>query len=281
MEKIPVTYNLYADVIFFNNFIMNFFLLTALRKILKLRKRRGGLWAAAMFGGAYAVAVSIFMLPVWLQALLTYVCVSTLMVMIAFKVRDGKEALKCVAGLYLTAALAAGIFNLFPAGAGPAWYVERLFFGGGFGRLSFSVYLLLGCGSFFLICYLWQAVKAAENRNSHLCRVVLFYQGKEELMTGFLDTGNMLREPYSGKPVSIIAPDCAKVLFGEAKAFLYVPYCSVGEEAGLLPALKADRIKIERDGRCVVVEQPFIGISPGPLSQRNEYQMLLNEEMWI
>lgn len=280
VRNVPVTVDLYADVVFFNNFTMDFLLLVILRRIMKLEKRRGGILLSSMAGGGYALAVTIYPFPrALLQTVVTYVLVSSIMVWVAFPVKSRRELLKVVLGLYLTTVIMAGIFNLFPV-HGISWYAEQLIFRSGFKEIPFYVYIPAAAGCFLLTLFLWEAVKTAEHDNGHLFSVVVFYQGRSQSMIAFLDTGNRLTEPYSHNPVSIISADCCTELFHTVTNLLYIPYHSVGKKEGILPAVKADRMEIEKQGRIVIVEQPVIAISKVALSPDNSYQMLLNEKIW-
>lgn len=274
--------DLYADVIFFNNFAMDFLLLVILRRIMKLEKRRGGILLASILGAGYALAVTIFPIPgVFLQAVVTYAFAGAAMIWAAFPVKSRRELLKAVSGLYLTTVIMAGLLNLFRMQGGISWYVEQMIFRSGWKNIPFFLYLPLAGGCFFLACFLWETVKTSESENGHLYSVVVFYEGRSKSMTAFLDTGNRLTEPYSHRPVSIVSADSCAELFQTLSSVIYVPYRSVGREEGMLPAVKADRMEIEKEGRTVTVDQPVIAISKERLSPENVYQMLLNEKIWL
>lgn len=273
-----MTYNLYADVIFFNNFAMDFFLLIMLRKILKFRKRRGGLLIASLLGAFYAVAVTIFPIPIVLfQTVLTYAGVSAFMVFAAFRIKGWRDLVKGVIGLYLSVVIMAGLMQLLNVSGGISWYLEQMIAGGSWKELPFLVYVTAAGGCFFLACFMWQTAKLTEQRNGHLYTVVLFYRGKSKSMTGFLDTGNRLTEPYSKRPVSIVSGGCCEELFEAAEEFLFIPFRTVGREDGVLPAVTADRMELEIEEQKIVIEAPCIAISKEPLSGNNDYEMLINE----
>ena len=309
-----MTYIIYADVILVNNFTMDFLLLTAVRKMMKLKTRRGGLVIASLAGAFFALAVMIVPLPVFfLQTLVTCVGLSTLMAVLAFQLHGPAEVLRAVAGLYLAALMAAGVMQLLPFG----W---------------FSVFWLYGAaavGSVWLTSLLWRQVSLSMVRSRHLYQVELFFGEKKLQVTAFLDTGNHLTEPVTGAPVCVlwsgalreaIWSDAAQkvlwenaaqeVLWGDAvqevlqgtssgemlrgtsageqqrtafrenHGFCFIPFRSIGRESGILPAVRADRMEIQMDGWRQRIERPYIAISDQPLSQNGSYQMLLNEKVW-
>lgn len=277
-----VTYDLYADVIFFNNLVMDFLLLTIVERIMRLKKRRWGKAAASILGALYALAVTVFPLNSHiLQAAATYLLVSALMVWTAFPVKTARDLARTASGLYMAAAVTAGLFGLFHISGGPSWYLEQLLFHRQFLKLPFFIYVILAAGSFFMACYLWEAVKKEEKKNEHYVPVILFYQGRTKELTAFIDTGNRLEDPYSHKPVSVISADCCRELFETVSAVTYIPFRSVGKENGLLPAVKADRMELIKDGETRIIDRPILAISKDALSPDGAYQMLLHENMWL
>ena len=96
-----------------------------------------------------------------------------------------------------------------------------------------------------------------------------------------IDTGNGLRDPISGKPVSILDRNTARELLGEVclKDVRYVPYRSIGKDAGVLPAIQFDRMCVLKETSCWV-EMPLIAISEERISKEGEYEMILNPNIF-
>lgn len=262
-----MTYSVYADVVLANNFTMDFLLLTVVKRVMKLETRKGGILLASMAGALYALAVTIFPFPVFfLQAIVTYCAASVLMAALAFKIRGLKALLRAVAGLYLAAVMTAGLMELFRSGG----FCDSLW-----------LYAAASGLSLFLTTRLWRMVSEGAADNGHLYSVRIEYQGREGSFMGFLDTGNRLTEPYTGNPVSVISAESCKELFGNVNAILFVPFRSVGKDSGVLPAIRADRMEIEKEGQKKLIEKPYIAISGEKLAQNDSYQILLNEKLWL
>lgn len=267
MRKFTVTYNIYADVIIANNFTIDFMLLITVKKMMKLETRKGGIFLASMAGAVYALAVTIFPFPVFfLQSIVTYCAASALMVALAFKIRGVRTLLRAVSGLYLASVMTAGLLELFRAGG---------FF------TSAYLYVAAVMMSLAVTLRLWRTVSEGKAAESHLYHVGIEYKGKKAVFTGFLDTGNRLTEPYTGNPVSVISTDCCRELFGSVNAVIFVPFRSVGRNSGILPAIRADRMEIIKDGHKKIIEKPYIAISEEKLSKNDTYQILLNEKLWL
>lgn len=108
----------------------------------------------------------------------------------------------------------------------------------------------------------------------------IFFQGRSLQVQAFLDTGNRLTDPVSGRPVSVIWAGALEGFFDGAPGVTLIPYRSVGKESGLLPAVKADCICIELEGKCRELKNPLIAVSQAPLSSDGSYEMLLHEAFW-
>lgn len=262
-----MTYNLYADLILLNNFTMDFLLLSTVRKMMKLEVRKGGIWLASLAGALYALAVMIVPLPVFfLQTFVTCAGMSTLMVVLAFRIKKLPEIVRAVGGLYMAAILAAGIMEFFRS----------------FGWFSvFWLYAAAALGSMWMISFLWSAVFSGMTRSRRMYRVEIDCGGRKKELTALLDTGNHLKDPISGKPVSIVPASEAGDLFQGQVGVRLVPFKTVGCKDGLLPAFLADRMVIHMEGLYQVIEKPCIAVSREPLSQDHSYQMLLNETFWL
>ena len=266
MRNDSVTYELYADVVLVNNFTMDFLLLAAVRRMMKLEVRKGGLFTASMAGALFALAVMIVPLPVFfLSSALGSIGMSLVMVLLAFRLRSLVELFRALGGLYLSSAMAAGMMELLRP-------LDVFFSVWGFGTAG-----LLSVGG---SCFLWKQMSCQAVRNGHLYAVDLYFGEKKRTVTALLDTGNHLTEPISGKPVSVLWGEAAEGLYDGAAGVFCIPFRTVGEEDGLLYAVRGDRMEIQMDGWRKRIEHPYIAISQQPLSQNDSYQMLLNEKLW-
>ena len=111
--------------------------------------------------------------------------------------------------------------------------------------------------------------------------VELYLGSKKYQIKGMIDTGNGLRDPISGTPVSILDRHTARKLFGEEhlKDVRYIPYQSIGKKAGVLPAVQLERMCILKDTECWV-EKPLIASSEETISKGGEYEMILNPNLF-
>lgn len=240
----------------------------------------------AVLGGAVGAlwACGVILLPVSISVKLAFtsVVIPAFMVFLALGVKKPGEIFRGTAGLYLTAVLAAGGLELAKGSAdkicsflsrGKSAFSESR-------RLSLYGMFFMAGAVFFFICFLWEMAGEEKRHRRHMAAVSVFYKGRQVRVKAFLDTGNRLSDPVFHRPVSVIWAGALDGIFDEAPGMMMIPYRSVGKEGGLLPAVKADMIYMELDGKAGKLRNPLIAISSTPLSADGSYEMLLHEEFW-
>ena len=291
---------LYLDLFFLVNLFadLSLLLLTGLFLQLPLKKQKGRLLLGAAVGAAAGCVLVFFpklSLPVW--SLLELVVPAVLMARTAFGRCSLLEMLRRVTVLWMTAALNGGVFVALETAGGVS------------GALGSSVNRAMGTGvsehpaegmagiwemtpwTFWrfslalgaaggMLCAGTVALKNGMTFRNSLYEVTLYYQGKQRTVRALRDTGNQLYEPYGHQPVHILEQSVC-LAFGEpVSEVLYVPFCSVGKEHGILAAVRMDRMEVRQQERLVrVLERPWVAISETPLSARHKYEMLLHGEL--
>lgn len=113
-------------------------------------------------------------------------------------------------------------------------------------------------------------------------KMTLFWEGRSVCAQGFVDTGNQLREPLTGRPVSILSKELAEELLGEnwelRTGFFVIPYHSIGREAGWLRAVAVDRMLVEQEGAVIELRKPVLAICEDRLSMQERNQVILHPE---
>lgn len=279
MRQLAAEYTLYLDVVFLQNFLMNAFVLALTGRMMRQTCRAGRIASGAAAGALWACGGIFLPLSFPMKAALTCGPVSILMVFLAFRERNLVRLLKGTAALYLTAVLMAGGLEFIRNLSSRVYNYENPVTSRQ-QKLPFYVLFFAAAAVFFLICFLLEAVREEQRRRSHLADATVFFQGRSIQVRAFLDTGNRLADPVSGRPVSVIWAGALKNCFEGAPGVILIPYRSVGKESGLLPAVKADRICIEMDGKQGELKNPLIAVSKAPLSSDGSYEMLLHEAFW-
>lgn len=136
--------------------------------------------------------------------------------------------------------------------------------------------IVIGVMSIALLYIIYQNRK---NRQNTIYQVSIVEQGKRIDVKALFDTGNALREPFSGKPVSIIESEVWRAVINEPKPEHYkiIPFHSIGQEHGVLNGMEIDELIIWADDRKIVQKQAIIALYEGSLSKDKSFQMILHQ----
>lgn len=112
-------------------------------------------------------------------------------------------------------------------------------------------------------------------------KVTLTEEGENAVYRALFDTGNLLTDPVSGKPVSVVeeTEETKKWLEKYPEKYKIIPYQSVGKEHGLLEGIVVDELIIQKEREQVVKKGAVIAFYKGKLSKNGEFQMILNHSL--
>ncbi len=261
----------YVDVLLGLNLFINYFLLLAVGKFLRLPVKRLRLLAGAGAGAVYALTILLPPLPAIL-ALLCRLAASAVIVLLAFPVRTPKLLLRTAAAFYLVSFAFAGFLLAF-------WYLTSapgllirdsvVYFN--VSPLVFLVASMLAYGA----VRLFQRLTGREEPKALLCRVTVTRAGSRAVFTARVDTGNSLTEPFSGAPVIVAEREAVAALIpGEEEGCRLVPFHTVSG-SGLLRAFRPESLVIECAGRVTRPPESYVAVSEQPVSH-GEFHALLN-----
>lgn len=247
----------YLDVLVLLNFAVNYCLLWATARLTGIRGKVWRLGAGAAVGALYA---GLTVLPplTFLGNNLWRTVFLGLMAVTAFG--TGRGRLRCIAVL-LGLSLALGGLALCL-------------------RLHSFWALILGAAAVGLLCRLF--LRGGLRHAGQLVPVSIRLGARQANLTALRDSGNTLRDPFSGEPVLVAQADAAGMLLegidlsDPCKAMeqckglkcRLIPYRALGG-SGVLLAVKCDRVTI--NGKEA---GPLVAFSPEPLSPSGEYQAL-------
>ena len=140
--------------------------------------------------------------------------------------------------------------------------------------------VLLSAGILCGLCLVGFRGRAGERE---YVTVEITHRQKAVILTALLDTGNTLRDPVTGCGVLVADADTARRLLGLEEASLrdpvkaisehpglrLIPYCAVGQPAGLLLGLKVDALRI--NGR---VSEQIVAFAPQRIGRGAGYEAL-------
>ena len=108
------------------------------------------------------------------------------------------------------------------------------------------------------------------------------YGEKEILVDALFDTGNLLRDPITGKYVHIIDKEVSESLLGKVEhislaeyGIRLIPYKTIAK-SGVIPALTITEMLVSNGIEEKSIKSPMIGISSETISSNHKYHMILN-----
>ena len=258
-------YEIYLDVLFVNNFLMDVLNLFLTGIFLRNPIHKGRILLAALFGSCMGVIGFLLLSSYGWYRLIMYVPVPVGMVATAFLSRKnmmqkGSFLLKNWMGCFSFSILTGGCMQ---------WLNKSLFYGE-----HFYLAMLMTTGIAVAASVMWRSRK---ERSRHLYEVRICYHEHELLLEAYYDTGNLLIDPYVGKPVSIIDKELLMPIFKEEEPVVrLLPFSSMGEKNGLVEAFTVEELYIKEGKKERQILQAVLALGSPSLFQKKEYQMILN-----
>lgn len=276
----------YIDLVFLTNLIMDYLLLGMLGKLLHLRCSRIRLLMGAAVGGAGACLF--LYLPMdrfFTNGILLNGFLGICMIRISYEIRQGGLLLKAMLVLYFTAFLCGGLWDVMSHNRAMSLKAFFLF--------TACTYGVLTCISTGRECFL------ARTRN--LFPVTLTYQGRSCSLRGLYDTGNLLKDSITREPVSVVSMEAIQELFTDEiamklKYLLEKPgeledtviaqlkphplsFRTVGQDHGLIVAITLEKMSIHAPRKVIEISHPVLAVSLEPSTLGKDYQLILNSEL--
>lgn len=283
----------YLDTLFFLNFFADYYLLLLTARLCGVfRKRRYLLFGAAV-GAVAAVLLYFPSLPKGLS-LMAQGLVCLAVTLAAFGLPPGRELLALCGTFTGLSLLSAGIMF-----ACSLWSGERVVLRNGTVYFHVSPWTTVaGFALVWLLSYLL-AGKGRARPGRCTRRVVLRQEQKEAAFLALFDSGNLLRDPASGKPVILLSPTLLEELFSREGCALIRAFYE-REDVSLLPLLREAchtafwliPAKTAAEDRLLLVFRPgsltiddkqrqeyLIGIAPQPLRPDGDCRGLIGVEI--
>lgn len=285
----------YVDILLVINFLVDFLLLSLLART-GGRGTQGG-WrrvAAAAIGSLFSLSIFLPPLPHEdLGQLLLQVACCMLMVRLGFAWGGWRRFCKeCVLLLAVSCGLfaALSLLKLFYAGTGMFVFHNAVYF-----HVRPPAFVLCLCGAYAFVWLIDRLLRAAAPAQ-RLCQVQLQVCGQCKELTGFVDSGNALVEPFSGAPVVVCDEGVAAQLLDwelleavhqllrgrtdlpAAPQIRQIPFSTISQN-GLLPAVKGEWMVLRPQGEGTEywVEEFYLAVSEQPLGD-GSWKLLVGEQ---
>jgi len=277
----------YIDVLFFVNLAINISLIMCSGYILKLRVKGLRLFASAAAGAFYSCFIFIGNIDA-LYSLAMRIVVAAFMMLLAFGLCSVTALIKRII-VFLGSTLSLAVLMLCvlyfsDVGIRLGGVIKNGVF---YFNIPTHYMLLCSISAYGIIYGLERFFKMTSARS--FARVTLNHLGKTVELKALIDTGNMLRDPLSGRKVLIAQADKLSPLFdfdvenmfsdqkipeNLPRGFRLIPYSSIGNQNGLMAAFVPDTVKVESIEKDDIITAVFCGC----LSKSGDYNALISPE---
>ena len=155
------------------------------------------------------------------------------------------------------------------------------------GTYPIKIVLMGGILGFVIINIISKMIVNRISQKSMICEIEIFYKGNSKKIKTMIDTGNLLKEPYTDRPVIIVEKEalneliCEKcgenfemIIRGEAEiplGMFLIPYRSIGNSSGFL--LYVQDVETKK-----LYNDLVIGICSENISDNNNYSGIFGLE---
>ncbi len=288
---------IYLDVIFLENFIINFIILYAVGIETKTKIKFLKLMLASIVGSIYVVIVYLINNSFFCNIIMK-ILLSIVMIYIAYKTNNLKTVLKMILYFYLTSFVFGGgaLALIYIANTGKI-SIQNGVIHGKYTTLTIMTGIIIG---FVLIIMAFKLIKSKISKKDVICNIEIEIEEKKVKTKAMIDTGNFLKEPITNIPVvvvesnllkniipneilenieSILGGDLSKISESVKNKYLLkmkvIPFTSLGKENGMVLGIKAKEIKIEEMNETRKIEKVIIGLYNKKINKRGEYHALI------
>ena len=269
-------YELYIDLFFLENFMMDSILLLFVRSVFGKKSFTIRTFTAGVIAAVFSCVVIVIRMPEAVKCFCNYCIIPIVMIWLGVKISNIVQLFEGILLLYFTAICLGGIMQLFRPYMGivSVMYVSAL----------------MGC---FILKMSWNLLTREGNLQKRCCQVVLYDETKKWDIRAMIDTGNMLQDPAGQKPVHIISKKMAEKIYGTKmveelleyslskeneekwmkKKLHYVP-CQTIQGTHLLPVVTMEKMEIIQKS-IIEIQMPQIGIG---IMEETDYQMIVNAQ---
>lgn len=260
---------IYADVLVFENCIVNFFLLTLTMKCIKHKCKIIALISSSFIGGLYTLVSLIPQLNT-LSYLPCELIVACIMLRLAYGKTNILNMIKLLFTFLIMAFTLSGVCFLFSL-------KQNLYIlGNTFKIEKYSVkYIILGIMLIYIVCDRFvEYMKDKLFINDFIFEVEFEVDDKKYTFKSFLDTGNELREPITNLPCILIEKDLINDMDFDNDTY-HLFYSSIGC-GGDLKGIRVNNIKIKNKKCSYEKIDAIICPCKQKLSKECEFNALLS-----
>lgn len=266
---------IYADILIVINLIVNYLLLRTTSVILGTKRNAVRFLISSALGGAFSLIIFIDNIPFWLNIPIKIIFLSV-MVSVAFGTKKLSDFLKYFAAFFLCNFAFAGIMlavNVFIAPNATVFKNGVVYF-----NISIITLIAATVGCYAVLSLISKFTRNRMVQNL-LYDISVSYDGETVSGKALLDTGNTLKDGFSGKPVIIAERSFLEKIIPEKsditklRNFRLIPYSTINS-GGALPAFLAEEITVIFEGKRITLRDIYIALTDKKIVS-SDYSVLL------
>lgn len=274
----------YIEYVFAENFLIDFILLFVTGRLIKriiVYKRL----IAASFVGALYVILTGYIGKEFMTYFIVKFSVSVLMIMIAYDSKGIITNIRVILCFYITSLLMVGIITAL-------YYLN-------YDRLTVNAIVISCFLGYSALHFFFKEVKARIEKSNYMRMISIHMGSFNKTLKAFIDTGNELTDPMTGKPVIVVNIESIRNILGEElyKNILsfynkekgyesllnennninlkIIRYNTISSKNEMMVCVTPDEIQIKGNDNNIITADAIIGIYPMKISQKEDYDALL------
>ena len=275
----------YIDVVFAANLLMDYILLRLTGIVLKIRSSRRRCLAASAVGALFSCLGFYVRSSETVILIVFRVLCAVVMIWLAYRIHDVKH----LAGALL-------------------FFFGMTFLTGGFWmavsgnqRVTGSVFAVCAGMTYVVLSLMIYVLERVRRSRENIYPVVLKFREQEHHTYGLYDTGNLLHDTVTDVPVSVADTEMMQALLSEdlTERLMnfkekpekiksteiadlkphFLSFKTVGRESELILAVTLDDLCIQTPGERIHISGPVFAVSSEPFALGREYKVILNSRL--
>lgn len=279
----------YIEYVFAENFFIDFILLFITGKLIKKMIIYRRLIIASVIGALYVILTA-YIGRDFMTYFIVKFSVSILMIMVAYDTKGIIANVRVILCFYITSLIMVGIITAL-------YYLD-------YDKLTVNAIVFSIFVGYAALHFFFKEIKARIEKNNYMRSVTIGVDNKSKILRAYIDTGNELTDPMTGKPVIVVNIDSIKNILGDdlyngilcfyknkssnyesllsmndkikLRIVKYNTISSIGEK---MVCIVPDNIEIKCDDKNSINADAIIGIYPKKISQKDDYDALLFKKL--
>ncbi len=281
----------YADILILLNTVITFMILMTTSEFIRIESEKFRYLTGSFAGGVFSLIIFAPRMNIMLM-LIARALICILIVLISFNVHKLYLILRCAVSFILISFLYSGIIyfilNLISS--------EKLYFNNGYFYFEISTFSIIFLSALvFILIRLFNKFILKKKKKELVYTIKIINGSKEVQLSAFFDTGNSIKDSFTGKPVVLVAVSVINDLLDDndklnvlrvlnendyslfTEKLRLIPVRSIGEYK-LLPAFTVEKVIINNQFVNKIIKNPSIVICADSFEDK-EYKALINKDI--